>query len=131
MTKFSIGKLALVAALGLAMAAPASALFQRPPAYAAARAAGQIGEKPDGYLGVVGNQSAEIQALVSELNIKRRANYTQKAQEKSVTLQEYAFVQGCELIARTEAGEKYQAPNGSWQTSTGSDQIRDGRCLPA
>lgn len=128
MAKISIGKMALAAALGLALATPAAALFQRPPAYAAARAAGQVGEKPDGYLGVVGRQSAEIEALVSDLNIKRRANYTQKAQEKNVTLQEYAFVQGCELVARTQPGEKYQAPDGSWQTSSGSGQLRDARC---
>lgn len=130
MANFSIGKLALAAALGLALATPAAALYQRSPEYAAARANGQVGEKPDGYLGVVGSQPKEIEDLVSDLNIKRRANYTAKAQEKNVTLQEYAFAQGCELIARTKAGERYQAPNGTWQTSTGSDQIRDPRCLP-
>ena len=127
----SIGKLALAAVLGLALATPAAALFQRSPEYSAARANGQVGEKVDGYLGVVGSQPAAIEALVAELNIKRRANYTENAQAKNVTLQEYAFAQGCELIARTAAGEKYQAPDGTWKTSTGSNQIRDARCLPA
>ncbi|HEU4821499.1 MAG TPA: DUF1318 domain-containing protein, partial [Qipengyuania sp.] len=37
--------------VGLAFASPA--LAQRDPAYAAARAAGQVGETIDGYLGVV------------------------------------------------------------------------------
>lgn len=134
MAKFSIGKLALAAVLGLAMTAPAAALFQqRPAAYAAARAAGQVGEKPDGYLGVVGNQPKEIEALVEEINIKRRANYTAKAQEKGVTIIQYAEAQGCELIARTAPGEKYMTPgpNGTWETSTGSGQIRDPACVPA
>ena len=111
---------------GLALSAPA--LAQRDPAYQAARSAGQVGEKPDGYLGVVGSQSGAVQSLVNDLNIRRRENYAQKAQEQGVTLQEYAMTQGCILIARTEAGEKYQAPDGSWQTRGSGPPVRDARC---
>jgi uncharacterized protein YdbL (DUF1318 family) len=111
---------------GLAISAPAVA--QRDPAYQSARSAGQIGEKPDGYLGVVGSQPAAIQSLVSDLNIRRRENYAQKAQEQGVTLQEYAITQGCILIARTQAGEKYQAPDGSWQTRGGGAPQLHSRC---
>ena len=92
---------------GLAVATPA--LAQREPAYQAARSAGQIGEQPDGYLGVVGSQPGAIQALVNDLNNRRRENYAQK-------LQQYGVTQGCILISRTEPGEKYQAPDRSWQT---------------
>ena len=111
---------------GLALSAPA--LAQRDPAYQAARSAGQVGEKPDGYLGVVGSQSGTVQSLVSDLNIRRRENYVQKAQEQGVTLQEYAITQGCILIARTQPGEKYQAPDGSWQTRGSGPPQRDSRC---
>jgi uncharacterized protein YdbL (DUF1318 family) len=111
---------------GLALSAPAVA--QRDPAYQAARSSGQVGEKPDGYLGVVGSQPAAIQSLVSDLNIRRRENYAQKAQEQGVTLQEYAITQGCILIARTEPGEKYQDPSGTWQTRGAGAPIRDARC---
>ena len=111
---------------GLALSAPA--LAQRDPAYQAARSAGQVGEKPDGYLGVVGGQPASVQSMVSDLNIRRRENYAQKAQEQGVTLQEYAITQGCILIARTQAGEKYQAPDGSWQTRGSGPPVRDARC---
>jgi len=111
---------------GLALSAPA--LAQRDPAYQAARSAGQVGEKPDGYLGVVGGQPAAVQSMVSDLNIRRRENYAQKAQEQGVTLQEYAITQGCILIARTQAGEKYQAPDGSWQTRGSGPPVRDSRC---
>ena len=111
---------------GLALSAPA--LAQRDPAYQAARSAGQVGEKPDGYLGVVGSQPAAVQSVVSDLNIRRRENYAQKAQEQGVTLQEYAMTQGCILIARTGAGEKYQAPDGGWQTrGSGAPQLHP-RC---
>ncbi len=128
MAKYPIGKLAMSAVLGVALAVPASALFQRSPAYAAARAAGQVGEKPDGYLGVVGTQPKAIEDLVADLNIKRRANYTERAQAQKATLQEYAFVQGCTLIQQTVPGEKYQTPSGVWETRTGTPPIRDPRC---
>ena len=111
---------------GLALSAPASA--QRDPAYQSARSAGQVGEKPDGYLGVVGSQSAAVQSMVSDLNIRRRENYAQKAQEQGVTLQEYAITQGCILISRTQAGEKYLSPDGSWQTRGAGAPVRDARC---
>jgi len=107
---------------------PAPAMAQRDPAYEAARQAGQAGEKVDGYLGVVGSQPAAIQALVSDINIKRRANYAERAQAQRATLEEYALTQGCILISRTTPGEKYQAPDGSWQTRGAGAPQRDPRC---
>lgn len=104
------------------------ALAQRDPAYQAARSSGQIGEKPDGYLGVVGNAGPQIKAMVDDLNIKRKAAYTAKASENNATVEQFAFTSGCNLIARTEPGEKYQAPDGSWKTRTSAAPERDPRC---
>lgn len=119
----------LLAAVLLA-AAGASAAFAeaRDPAYAQARASGQVGEKVDGYLGVVGGGTPALRALVDDLNIKRRAVYTAKAQAQHATVQEYAFTSGCLLIAQTVPGEKYQAPDGSWQTRGAGSPQRDPRC---
>jgi uncharacterized protein YdbL (DUF1318 family) len=115
------------AALALTgLAAPAFA--QRDPAYEAARQAGTVGEKPDGYLGVVGGADPSVRKMVDDLNIKRRALYAQKAQSANATLEEYALTAGCLAIARTAPGEKYQAPDGSWQTRTAAAPIRDPRC---
>ena len=111
---------------GLAMSTPA--LAQRDPAYQAARASGQVGEKVDGYLAVVGNAPPAVRDMVADLNIKRRANYAERAQAQRATLEEYAFTQGCILIARTEPGEKYQAPDGSGQTRGAGAPQRDPRC---
>jgi len=120
------GLLAPAVALAFAgMAAPA--LADRDPAYAAARASGQVGEKTDGYLGVIGG-GADVRALADKINIQRRANYTQRAASQNATVEEYAFTQGCMLILRTAPGEKYQAPDGSWQTRGGGAPQRDGRC---
>ena len=43
-----------IAALALAVVA-SPVLAQRDPAYAAARASGEVGERVNGYLGIVGN----------------------------------------------------------------------------
>lgn len=125
---FSIAATAL-ASFGMTamIVAPAHAL-QRDPAYAAARANGAIGEKMDGYLGLVGSPDAAMRKLVDDLNIRRKASYADKARAEGVTIEEFAFAQGCILIARTAPGEKYQAPDGSWQTrGTGAARL-DPRC---
>ena len=131
MRKFLDLQLGRRVALGLAiggilMAAPVMA--QRSPAYQAAREKGQVGERTDGYLGVVGNQPQEIRDLVDDINIKRRAVYAQKAQAANATLEEYALTAGCLAISRTVPGEKYMAPDGTWQTRTSAPPIRDPRC---
>ena len=127
-TGFTRAALALsAAALAFSgIAAPASA--QRDPAYEAARASGQVGEKMDGYLGIVGSADAALRRLVDDLNIKRRAVFADKAKAANATLEEYAFTAGCVAIARTAPGEKYQAPDGSWQTRGSGPPIRDPRC---
>ena len=35
---------------------------------------------------------------------------------------------GSQLISHTSAGEKYQAPDGSWQTRGANPPMRDPRC---
>ena len=120
--------LVVIAAL-VAVALPVAAWAQRDPAYAAARAAGEVGEQPDGYLGIVGGGSASLRALVSNINIQRKAAYTQKAQASGATVEQLAFTSGCNLIAQTKPGEKYRAPDGSWQTRGAGAPQRDPRCV--
>ncbi|NLR71875.1 YdbL family protein [Novosphingobium sp. ERN07] len=131
MTKVSMRKsLAALAATGLMLgtiAVPATAQ-NRDPAYAAARAAGQVGEKMDGYLGYVTPPAPALRAVVEDINIKRKAVYAEKAQANKATVEEYALTSGCLLISQTKPGEKYQAPDGSWQTRSAGAPLRDSRC---
>lgn len=127
-TKTTLGIAAMALAItGFAMPAQA----QRDPAYASARSSGAIGEKMDGYLGIVGAETADLRRIVNDINIKRRAVYSEKAQAANATLEEYALTAGCQLILKTVPGEKYQAPDGSWQTRTSAAPLRDPRCPPA
>jgi len=111
-----------------AMAPGAAAAQGRDPAYAAARSAGLVGEKMDGYLGFVGTPNAQLRAIVDDINIKRKAAYAAKAQANNATVEEYALTSGCQLILNTRPGEKYQAPDGSWQTRGAGAPLRDSRC---
>ncbi|AQR74532.1 YdbL family protein [Sphingomonas sp. LM7] len=117
-----------LAALTATLLVAAPALAQRDPAYSAARAAGQVGEQPDGYLGVVGASTPALQALVNNINIQRKKQYTAQAASGS-TVQQMAFVTGCNLVLRTEPGEKYQTPDGRWLTRGADAPVRDARCL--
>ena len=117
----------MVAVAGFAaVVAPAQA--QRDPAYAAARANGSVGEQTDGYLGIVGAATPDLQRLVDDINIRRRAVYAEKAKENNATLEQYAITAGCQAIARTTPGEKYQAPDGSWKTRTDAPPERLSIC---
>jgi len=121
----------LIAATAIALAvggAAGTAWAERDPAYAAARSAGQVGEKTDGYLGLVGVGNQALKDMVDDLNIKRKAVYAEKAKVQHATLEEYAFTSGCLLISQTQPGEKYQGPDGSWKTRTAAAPERDPRC---
>jgi uncharacterized protein len=100
----------------------------RDPVYASARAQGEVGEQPNGYLGYVTAPSAELKKVIEDINIRRRAVYAEKAKASNATIEEYALTSGCQLIARTTPGEKYQAPDGSWQTRGAAAPLRDTRC---
>lgn len=122
-------KTAMFAVLAAATLTVSGVAFaQRDPAYAAARQSGQVGEQPDGYLGIVGAPTPALRALVNSINIQRKAAYTQGA-ANGATVEQFAFVSGCRLIAATVAGEKYQTPAGAWATRGAGAPQRDPRCV--
>ncbi|MBB5706034.1 hypothetical protein FHR21_001378 [Sphingopyxis panaciterrulae] len=124
--KGNIG-LAMAAVAATAAVAVPSAMAQRDPAYEQARASGEVGEQPDGYLGFVTTPNAQVRALVTDINIKRKAAYTKGAPQGS-TVEQFAFATGCNLIAKTRPGEKYKAPDGRWLTRDSAPPVRDTRC---
>ena len=124
----TMAKFTMIAA-GFALTGVATAAYaQRDPAYQAARAAGLVGEQPDGYLGIVGAATPDLRALVNSINIQRKAKYTQSA-AAGATVEQMAFASGCNLILKTVPGEKYQTPSGSWATRGAGAPERDPRCV--
>ena len=96
---------------GLMLAAPAAAQ----PALSQARAAGQVGERYDGYLGFSAPAGAAVRQQVSTVNIKRRALYSQLASRRGVAPGDVGVTAGCELLARVAVGEHYMLSDGIWR----------------
>ena len=65
---------------------------------------------------------------MQDINIKRKAAYTERAQATGSTVEQFAFTSGCNLIASTRPGEKYQTPGGVWKTRDEGPPERDARC---
>lgn len=113
---------ALLAAT-FAFAPPASA---QDAVVAQARSSGQIGEQADGYLGYVpGAQiSGDLRGRVDQINIQRRALYTRRATERSVSVNEMAAAVACEVFAnRIAVGERYRGEDGQWRQHTASQPV--------
>lgn len=97
----------------LAVAAPAPA--QISPAVVAARQAGIVGERFDGYLGFAATPSSEVRRQVGAINIRRRSLYTGVAMRRNVNVQEVGIAAGCELLAGIAVGEAYMLSDGVWR----------------
>jgi len=98
--------------LALFAAAPAAA---QTPAVDAARAAGIIGERYDGYIGVAAPASAAVRSQVSTINIQRRSLYSRLGASKGVSPQDVGITAGCQLLARVGIGEAYMWADGTWR----------------
>lgn len=83
----------------------------------AAKADQIVGETIDGYLALIDfNASAEVQAAVNEINIRRKSVYTALAREKGTSPENVAGVSGEKLVAKAKPGEKVRLSDGEWQT---------------
>lgn len=79
------------------------------------KAAGQVGEQLDGYLGVVQpNAPADVHALVDGINRERRAAYEAIAKKNGVKVDEVARVTAQKVIGQAAPGHYVQTPSG-WQ----------------
>ena len=106
----------LLIATGVAAAAlPAAAPAQNYPELAAARQAGQVGERYDGYLGFATQASPAVQRQVNAINIRRRSLYIDLSRRRGVTPQVAGLATGCELLTRVQVGEVYLLQDGTWR----------------
>ena len=96
----------------IAAAAPSSA---QTPAVDAAREAGQVGERYDGYMGFVTTPSAFVRSQVGAINIRRRSLYSNLAASRGVAPHEVGIAAGCQLLARVQVGQAYMLADGRWR----------------
>lgn len=106
---------ALFAALMLAIALPAASAMADP--LDDARAAGILGERPDGYVDVVsGNASPDILKLKNDINAQRRAFYEKLAAQKGVPIEQIGAIAAEKTInEKLQPGWYYMNASGQWQ----------------
>lgn len=89
---------ALVVLMALSAAAFGADLDQ-------AKAAGLVGERADGYLGlVVTNAANDVKAMVEEINAKRKAQYARIAAQNGIDVSEVEVLAGRKTIEKTPSG---------------------------
>ncbi|HDZ55624.1 MAG TPA: DUF1318 domain-containing protein [Pseudomonas xinjiangensis] len=102
----------LLLALAMSMPAMALSLNEAMAALPAAKSAGYLGERPDGYLGVVtpGGNAAEI---AEQINQARRSEYQRLARENGIQPRDVESIAGKKAIERTAEGQ-YILLNDVW-----------------
>ncbi len=106
----------VAAAALLLLATPAFAdLASDKVAVDAAKAAGTVGEKADGYLGFVsGSADGAVTAAVNEINAGRANVYADTAAKTGVTRDAAGQATGAQLIGRVPGGQFFKPLGGGW-----------------
>ena len=100
--------LVVLLALVAAPAAQADALND-------AKAKGTVGERRDGYLGVVSASApAEAKTLVQSINSKRKQHYAKIAVQEGIDTAAVAARAGAKLRERAQPGQYVMGADGSW-----------------
>lgn len=104
--------------IAVAMAAAAGPALAQASDANALRASGKVGEQADGYLGFVNGQiDAALKSRVDQVNIQRRALFTQQAERSGVTVAEIGATTACQQLAsKVEPGQSWRDENGAWRT---------------
>jgi uncharacterized protein YdbL (DUF1318 family) len=107
-----------------------SANGQDPATINAARRAGMIGERFDGYVGfVISNPTNELRRQVSAINIRRRSLYSQLAARRGVSPEEVGITTACSLFKRLNAGDYYLLGQGGWRRLEAGQSAAPSYCV--
>jgi uncharacterized protein YdbL (DUF1318 family) len=77
-----------------------------------AKSQGLIGEKVNGYLGLVVPGNAEAQALVKDVNQKRRQAYEEIARRNGTNITAVETLAGEKAVQNTKPGNFVEGPGG-------------------
>ena len=116
---FATRRNVLLAGLGLLLATSPLAFLARPAVaadLAAAKSEGLLGERIDGFVGVVkADAPATIRALADDINGRRRQEYARIAEREGIAVEAVAQLAGEKLIARADPGEWVVGADGQWR----------------
>ena len=75
-----------------------------------------VGEKNNGYLGLIVSSNTDAAALIADINRKRKAKYQSIANKQNTQLANIEKIAGEKLTAKAKAaGQAYQDARGSWK----------------
>ncbi len=81
-----------------------------------AKRQGLVGEKVDGFVGiVVAKPTGPVAALVENVNARRRAHYEAIAKKNGTAVDAVAKLAGAKLIERASPGEWVTDADGNWR----------------
>jgi uncharacterized protein YdbL (DUF1318 family) len=81
-----------------------------------AKAQGLVGEANTGYIAAVQTPaSAEVRALIADVNAKRKASFDSTAQKTGTTLAQVAYRFYELAVQKTAPGHYYQDAGGGWK----------------
>jgi uncharacterized protein YdbL (DUF1318 family) len=101
--------------LTVALAGVAGPGIAQTAAVNAARAAGIIGERYDGYLGIAGAATPSLRSQVASINIQRRSIYSNLGASRRASPNQVGIAAGCQLLGRVGVGEAYLWADGQWR----------------
>lgn len=110
--KISLKLGSLLLTLCMALPAAAMSLNEAMSALGQAKASGLLGEKPDGYLGVV-KPGGQAEAIAQQINQARRAEYERVAQKNGISISDVEAIAGKKALDKTPAGQ-FILLNGRW-----------------
>lgn len=108
----------IILACLLALGSPAIAQSSSFAAWFAARDAGQVGERFDGYLGYAvpsSALSAGVRRQTEGINIRRRSLYTDLGTSRGASPSEIGITAGCTLLGRVAVGQAYLLGDNVWR----------------
>ena len=99
----------------LALVAVGTPAAGQPTSLSAAVAAGQAGERYDGYMGTTGTPSESLRRQVAAINLRRRNLYIELATRRGVLPDVVGLTTACELFTQLSTGEAYLLKDGGWR----------------
>ncbi len=106
--------LACFAVLALAVSPVSGVARAGDPVIDAAKDAGQVGEKIDGYLAPVSSVDPALKRKIDEINALRRQFYANLANQEGTSLVAVARVSGEKLVAGEKSGRLVYDDTGRW-----------------
>jgi len=107
----SLAMIAMIATISPkgALAAGADSLLEK------GKAAGQVGEKLDGYIGLIDESAPEnIKKMVKDTNERRKARYESIAKSRGTNVESVSKLAAAKILERVKPGQLFEGADGKW-----------------